>query len=97
MASRFPQEFVLHVKFTPREDGGLRARCEKVPNFFLSHSDPDKVRDDVIPALQTILSEMYGLPMSVRRLPDLDEALNHQPPLPPHVYSDESYVGQIEA
>lgn len=94
MASQYPSEFVLHVKFTTREDGGLRARCDKVPGFLLSHSDPDAVRADVIPALETILSDMFGMPMSVRRLPDIDEALNQQPPLRPPVYTDESYIGR---
>lgn len=97
MASQHPAEFVVHVTFEPRDDGGLRARCDKIPDFFLSHSDPVAVRADVIPALQTILSGMYGRPMSVRRLPDIDEALNHQPPIDPQLYADESYLGHVEA
>jgi len=94
MASR-PTEFVFYVIFEEREDGGLRARCPDVPNFLLSHSDPELVRKDVEPALEVILSEMYGVPMSVRRVPELSEALHHQIPLP-HICA-KSYLGQIDA
>ena len=96
VASQAPASFVLHVRFEDRDDGGLRAYCDKVPNFFLSHSDPLKVQADIEPALQVILSAMYGRPMSVRRLPELDEAMDHQIPLP-HAIKQESYLGATEA
>lgn len=94
MASR-PNEFVLHVVFEPREDGGLRARCSSVPNFLLSHSDPELVRKDVEPALEVILTGMFGIPMRVRRVPDLSEAMDQQLPLP-HICA-QSYLGQTAA
>jgi hypothetical protein len=90
MASR-PSEFILYVHFEEREDGGLRARCPNVPNFFLSHSDPELVKKDVEPALSTILSEMYGVAFEVRRVPELAEALEDQIPLP-HICA-QSYLG----
>lgn len=96
MASKSPSAFLINVIFEPREDGGLRARCDRLPNFFLSHSDHDLLRRDVEPALETILSEMYGLPMRVERLPTIDEALNDQPTLPAYLCA-ESYLGRIEA
>ena len=96
MASRAPEIFVVHVRFEDREDGGLRATCDKVPNFLLSHSDPDKVVADVEPALTQILSDLYGMPMSVTRLRELDEVLDHQIPLP-HAFRQESYLGAIGA
>ncbi len=96
LASRAPENFVIHVRFEDREDGGLRAYCDKVPNFFLSHNDPAKVHADVEPALEVILSEMYGLPMMVRRLPEVDEALERQPTLP-NTLRRESYLGAIAA
>lgn len=96
MASKAPATFVLHVRFEPRDDGGLRAYCDKVPNFFLSHSNAAKVHADIEPALQTILSEMYGMPMRVTRLPEVDEALDHQFVLP-HAVMQESYLGAVEA
>lgn len=95
MASR-PEEFVFYVIFEEREDGGLRAHCPVLPNFLLSHSDPELVRNDVEPALSAILSEMYGVPMTVRRVPELTEALDHQIPLP-HICDKQSYLGRIEA
>lgn len=96
MASHAPSPFVIHVRFEEREGGGIRAFCDKVPNFFLSHSDPEKVVADIEPALSVILSEMFGLPMKVTRLPEIDEALEHQIPLP-HVIRQEAYLGSIGA
>jgi hypothetical protein len=96
VASRAPATFVLHVRFEARDDGGLRAYCDKVPNFFLSHSDPEKVHADIEPALAIILSEMYGMPMRVTRLPEVDEALDLQFVLP-HAIMRESYLGAVEA
>ncbi len=96
MASQAPQTFVIHVRFENRSDGGLRALCDKVPNFLLSHSDPAKVLADVEPALETILSAMYGLPMSVRRLQEVDEALDQQMVMP-EAYQLGSYLGAVEA
>ena len=94
MASRAPSgPFIIRVLFEPREDGGLRARCDKVPQFLLSHSDPELVRADVQPALETILSEMFGLPMKVERLQDLDEALHNQLSFPAHLCDQANYVG----
>lgn len=65
MASRPPGPFVLEVTFEPREDGGLRAYCDKVPGFVLSHSNAEAVLNDVEPALETILSAMYGMKVKV--------------------------------
>jgi hypothetical protein len=48
------------VTFEPREDGGLRAYSEDVPGFVLSNSDPLVVIRDVAPALEFILSSMWG-------------------------------------
>lgn len=96
MASRAPEQFVLHVRFEDRDDGGLRAFCDKVPNFFLSHSEPEKVLADVAPALETILSAMYGMQMRVTRLPEMDEALDHQMVIAA-TYQQGSYLGSVEA
>jgi hypothetical protein len=97
MASKIPSEFVIHVRFEPRHDGGLRALCDEVPGFLLSHSDPKMVERDVAPALEVLLSEIYGLPMQVRRLPGIDEALNHQPLLAPHITARADYLGLVHA
>lgn len=96
MASKAPTEFILHVIFDYREDGGLRAHCPTVPNFLLSHSDPELVRLDVEPALEGILSDMYGLSMSVRRVPELSEALDDQIPMPPYIRGEQSYLGRVD-
>ena len=93
MASQFPAECGLIVRFEPREDGGLIATCDKVPNFCLSHSDGKAVYADVIPALEAILSAMYGMKMEVRWLPDPDESLGKQLPMPPLVGGEQIYQG----
>jgi hypothetical protein len=93
MASRFPADCGLVVRFKPREDGGLIATCDEVPNFYLSHSDAAAVQADVIPALEVILSAMYGVPMQVRSLPRPEEALGRQIPMPALVGGDQVYQG----
>lgn len=67
MASRPQGPFILEVRFEQRDDGGLRAHCDDVPGFVLSHADAEKVLADVEPALTVILSAMYGLPMMVEK------------------------------
>ncbi|NNC73134.1 MAG: hypothetical protein HKN78_09710 [Sphingomonadaceae bacterium] len=91
-SNKTPSPFVLHIRFASREDGGLRAWCDKVPNFLLSHKDPQKVHADIVPALQTILSEMYGLEMRIKRLPEIDEAFD-QLPFEAHIFDQETYLG----
>jgi hypothetical protein len=94
MASRPSiKPFVVEVNFEPREDGGLRATCEKVPTFFLSHSDPELVVADVVPALREILTAMFNAPMDVEALSDIENARNADFNVPPHLCSPQSYVG----
>ena len=93
MASQYPAECGLIVRFEPREDGGLIATCEQVPNFYLAHADANAVRADVIPALEIILSAWYDMPMKVRELPPPDEALAQQIPMPPLVGGAQVYQG----
>jgi hypothetical protein len=66
MKARLPAKFI--VNFERREDGGLRAWSDDVPGFVLSHSDPKAVLEDVKPALEAILSHVYGTPVVVEEL-----------------------------
>lgn len=92
MASRVPHgPFIIYVKFETREDGGLRATCEKVPAFRLSHINHDLVRADVVPALQTILTEMYQVPMRVQLASELGD--EDQYSMPAHLCGRQGYVG----
>jgi hypothetical protein len=94
MASRpLVKPFVINVNFERREDGGLRATCDKVPTFFLSHSDPDLVVADVVPALRVILTAMFDAPMDVEALSDIADARNVGSAIPAHLCSPQSYVG----
>ena len=93
MASQFPAECGLVVRFRPRDDGGLIATCDKVPNLYLSHSDAKAVFADVIPALETILTAMYRTRMEVSWLPAPEESVGQQMPMPPLVGGDQIYKG----
>ncbi|AZO11207.1 hypothetical protein EJ074_20525 [Mesorhizobium sp. M3A.F.Ca.ET.080.04.2.1] len=55
----------VSVVFEKRPDGGLRVSSPDVPGFRLSHSNPALVTADIIPALETIISEMIGRPVRV--------------------------------
>jgi hypothetical protein len=59
----------LEVLFQEREDGGLRAWCPQIPLFVLSHSDPLKVIQDVVPALETMLSARENCTVRVSPAP----------------------------
>lgn len=91
MASRPSGPFVLEVIFEQREDGGLRAYCDKVPNFVLSHRDPEAVLADVEPALATILSAMYGVPVRVEKAEEV--GIDHIEPMPAYLCGHAQYVG----
>jgi hypothetical protein len=71
MSYTLPAKIV--VIFERRHDGGLRAYSDDVPGFLLSHKNHDAVLDDVIPALEGILSALCGTPLVVHRLPRLRE------------------------
>jgi hypothetical protein len=93
MASRPPQgPFILYVTFEPRDDGGLRAYCDQVPGFILSHQNAKLVEADVEPALSFILSEMYDQPMEVRRATAFGEDDVFTPIMPAHLCGTQ-YVG----
>ena len=89
MASK-PAPFKIEVNFRPREDDGLEAYCDKLPAFFLSHSNPALVIADVEPALAVILSAMYGTSMRVERLREFHES---QPTMPAVLRGPREYVG----
>ena len=93
MASQFPAEFGLNVHFKPRDDGGLIATCDIIPNFYLSGADAEAVRADIIPALEAILSAMYERPMRVTPLPGPDEVLANQIPMPALMGGSQIYKG----
>ena len=57
------KEYVT-VRFTRRDDGGLQAKCDEVPGFYLSGADARAVMRDVVPALETILQANLDMPVS---------------------------------
>ena len=76
MASGRPsRSFKIVVFFERRVDGGVRAWCEDVPGFVLSHRDADAVLADVQPALEGILSAQLGEQIITTQLTDLRDEL----------------------
>jgi hypothetical protein len=96
----YPNYAKIVVTFEPREDGGLRAYSDDVPGFVLSHANPQAVLQDVKPALEGILSDIYGAPVVVKQLSSLREHLSgakvdasvYTPPPP-----CQEYVGLLAA
>jgi hypothetical protein len=71
MRTHIPAKVV--VTFERRGDGGLRAYSDDVPGFVLSHADSVAVLDDVKPALEGILSHMFGARVLVEELSRLHD------------------------
>ena len=59
------------VQFERRDDGGVRAWCDAVPGFVLSHRNADAVLLDVQPALEGILSAQLGREIITTQLDDI--------------------------
>ena len=84
------------VRFAEREDGGLRAWCDELPGFTLSHSDPQAVLGDVEVALETILAEKYGCPVRVYPLtPSERFEMTQELPIPAFMIPQREYASQI--
>jgi hypothetical protein len=49
------------VKLDRREDGGLRAYSEGIPGLVLSNHNGKALIADIEPALEEILSSMWGV------------------------------------
>ena len=102
MATERPsRSWKIVVHFERREDGGLRAWCDEIPGFALSHKDIDAVLSDVQPALEGILTYQLGERYITTPLCDIRAALERDGVIdapasdrfPDHV----EYVAQIAA
>jgi len=65
-------KITIHLQRRP--DGGLRAWSDDMPGLVLSHRDPERVLEDIIPAVETIISEMTGQAMKASPLVPLPTA-----------------------
>lgn len=74
-AGRPSRSFKIVVFFERRVDGGVRAWCDDVPGFVLSHRNADAVLADVQPALEGILSAQLGEKIITTQLTDLRDEL----------------------
>ncbi|MFC6738951.1 hypothetical protein [Methylobacterium tardum] len=64
-----PWKIVVH--FERREGGGLRAWCDEIPGFVLSHADVEAVLSDVQPALEGLLTYQLGQRIITTPLADI--------------------------
>lgn len=86
----------LTVRFAWRDDGGLRAWCDDLPGFVLSHSDAQAVIDDVEPALETMLAARYDRKVRVYPLtPPESFDLTSELPMPAFMIPQREYASQI--
>lgn len=58
----------ITVRFYPREDGGLQARCDGLDGFLLSNQDPQAVLRDVVPAIEMIVRTNLGIEVTASPL-----------------------------
>lgn len=73
VSKQVPQFAKIVVTFESRADGGLRAYSDDVPGFVLSHRDASAVLRDVAPALERILSAMWGVAVRADKLTPIGE------------------------
>lgn len=89
------------VQFERREDGGVRAWCDEIPGFALSHIDIEAVLLDVQPALEGILTYQLGEKYITTPLCDIRAALERNgvidPPVTGIVPEHVEYVAQRAA
>ena len=63
--------YKVRVSIERRDDGGLRAWSEDLPELVLSHADADQVIADIPRAMEVILSERLGARVRVEELETL--------------------------
>lgn len=91
--SETASSFAVVVIFENRPDGGLRVYSDDVPGFVLSHPDANAVRGDVIPALETLLSEVLERKVRVELRPgQRDDGLRQRPLVPVTKVEKREYV-----
>lgn len=100
-AGRQRRSWKIVVHFERREDGGLRAWCDEIPGFALSHADADSLLLDVQPALEGILTYQLGEPYVTTPLCDIRAMLERDgvidPPASGAVPDLVEYVAQRAA
>ncbi len=69
--------YKVNVRIEPRDDGGLRAWSEDLPELVLSHADANKVMEDIPKAMEVILSHRLGAPVRVEELSVLPPVNGH--------------------
>lgn len=102
MAAERPlRSWKIVVHFERREDGGLRAWCDEIPGFGLSHADVEAVLADVQPALEGILTYQLGERYVTTPLCDIRAMLERDgvidPPKNNHLPDQVEYVAQVAA
>ena len=76
------ESFKVVLQMQRRKDGGLRVWSKDVPGLVLSHRDPQKVIEDIKPALEMILSAVFGCEVAAHRLGKLPKCVTEAPQTP---------------
>ena len=88
------------VDFAPRGDGGLRATCTDIPELVLSSPNPDKLLEDVGPAIEHIMMANHGVDLEMRPLTEAKDFLINRgviPPPNPKLHSVVEFAGRTRA
>lgn len=86
----------LTVRFEKRDDGGLRAWCDDLPGFVLSHSNAEALIKDVEPALEAMLTAKYECTVKVYPLTQPERFdLAPETPMPAFMVPKREYASQI--
>lgn len=77
----------ITIKFDRRDDGGLRAHSDDIPEFYLASPNPQDVLDDIIPVIEKILKNNYREELKILVVSDL-EAVARELGLAPQTNKD---------
>jgi len=73
MVTERPFFLTIHVHVEKREDGGLRAYSDDLPGLVLSNKNADLVLQDIVPAIEMLVRQNFGLNLKFRIAGSPDE------------------------
>ncbi len=89
------ESYKIEVRFELCDDNRLKVWSPDVPGFRLSHPDHAAVIADIVPALETLLSDRWGATVRVRMLRPLAERQSRMPM--PELRPMREYVSEVAA
>ena len=89
------ESYKIEVRFELGDDDRLRVWSPDVPGFRLCHPDHAAVVADIVPALETLLSDRWGSTVRVRMLRPLAERQSRM--MIPDLMPMREYVSEVAA